>query len=273
MTRFLIILVFISSFIFAGEKPNIIFILVDDMGYSDTGAFGGEVQTPGINQLAKNGLRFTQNYNSARCCPSRAAVLTGLYSHQAGIANFTGRDNSKKLGPAYRGKLTKNSVTLAEVLKTAGYSTYGVGKWHDGHQEVPTDRGFDEYYGYIRGYEAPQWKEERYLRLPQGRQKEITYSDKNKRFYATEAFTDYAIEFIKQVQQKEKPFFLYLAHSSPHFPLEAPAETRDKYVEIYRQGWDVLRKKRYEQQKKIGLVTDSWSFTPLSDVPKSTIPE
>jgi arylsulfatase len=126
----------------AKDRPNVIVVLVDDMGYSDLGSFGGEVRTPNIDLLAGEGLRFTQNYNSARCCPSRASLLTGLYSHQAGIANFTGGDKSDRFGPAYLGKLNKNCVTLAEVLKQAGYATYGVGKWHVGHEALPTDRGF-----------------------------------------------------------------------------------------------------------------------------------
>ena len=246
-------------------KPNVIVILVDDMGYSDAGAFGGEVRTPNVDRLAKGGLRFTQNYNSARCCPSRASLLTGLYSHQAGIANFTGGDRSAKKGPAYRGRLSKQCVTLAEALKAAGYNTYGVGKWHVGHQESPETRGFDEYYGYTRGYSANQWDLNSYRRLPADRKPEIEYNPEN--FYATDAFSDYAVEFVKQAQGKKEPFFLYLAHSSPHFPLQAPAKTRDTYLEIYRRGWDVLRKERYERQKKSGLVTKSWQFTELSDVP------
>ena len=132
-------------------KPNIIVVLVDDMGYSDPGSYGGEVRTPNIDRLADGGLRFTQCYNSARCCPSRASLLTGLYSHQAGIANFTGPDRSGTKGPAYLGRLNKQCVTLAEVLKNSGYSTFCVGKWHVGHQEDPIKRGFDEFYGYIRG--------------------------------------------------------------------------------------------------------------------------
>ena len=108
------------------KKPNIIVILVDDMGYSDLGSYGGEIRTPNLDRLSANGLRFTQSYNSARCCPSRASLLTGLYSHQAGIANFTGPDRTAEWGPAYLGRLNNNCVTLAEVLKTAGYSTYGV---------------------------------------------------------------------------------------------------------------------------------------------------
>ena len=110
------------------SRPNVIVVLVDDMGYSDLGSFGGEVKTPQLDRLAANGIRFTQSYNSARCCPSRASLLTGLYSHQAGIANFTGRDSTDRLGPAYLGKLNKQCLTLAEALKSVGYQTYGVGK-------------------------------------------------------------------------------------------------------------------------------------------------
>ena len=247
------------------SPPNIIVILVDDMGYSDPGCFGGEVRTPNIDQLAANGLRFTQSYNSARCCPSRASLLTGLYSHLAGIADFVGADRSAKHGPAYRGKLSKSSVTLAEVLKEKGYGTYAVGKWHVGHEELPTDRGFDEFYGYIRGYSADQWEPDAYQRYPEGRDLEIAYDKAD--FYATDAFNDYALAFLKQAQSKKKPFFLYVAHSSPHFPLQAPADTRDSYLDTYRKGWDVLRRERYARQQASGLVTDAWSFTKLSDVP------
>ena len=267
MTRisFFIIVFFFFFRILDAGKPNVIVILVDDMGYSDLGSFGGEVRTPHLDRLAKNGLRFTQNYNSARCCPSRASLLTGLYSHQAGIANFTGRDSTDRLGPAYFGKLNKKCITLAEVLRGVGYSTYGVGKWHVGYEEIPTDRGFDEYYGYVRGHSTSQWEADNYQRLPEGRKQELKY--KNNEFYATDVFNDYAIEFLSQAQKKEEPFFLYLAHSSPHFPLEAPAETRDSYLKTYRKGWDKLREERFERQKNLGLTTDSWKFTDLSDVP------
>ena len=251
--------------LYAKERPNVIVVLVDDMGYSDLGSFGGEVRTPNLDNLAENGLRFTQNYNSARCCPSRASLLTGLYSHQAGIANFTRNDRTDLMGPAYLGRLNKQCVTLAEVLKKAGYQTYGVGKWHVGHEALPTDRGFDEYYGYVRGHSASQWSPKNNQRLPEGREKELSYEDE--KYYATDVFSDYAVEFINQAESKKSPFFLYLAHSSPHFPLEAPAETRDSYLKIYREGWDELREKRYERQKEMGLITDAWKFTGLSEVP------
>ena len=247
------------------KKPNIIVILVDDMGYSDLGSYGGEIRTPNLDRLSANGLRFTQSYNSARCCPSRASLLTGLYSHQAGIANFTGRDQTAELGPAYLGRLNNNCVTLAEVLKTAGYSTYGVGKWHVGDQINPIDRGFDEYYGFIKGHSAPQWDPSYYHRYPETRTPELSFADDA--FYATEAFNDYAVEFIDQAQQKDNPYFLYLAHSAPHFPLHAPEETRDSYLDIYRRGWDVLRRERYARQQDSGLATENWQFTARSLVP------
>ena len=255
----------VSLFLSVQGRPNVIVVLVDDMGYSDLGSFGGEVRTPHLDKLAANGLRFTQNYNSARCCPSRASLLTGLYSHQAGIANFTGRDSTDRLGPAYLGRLNKQCMTLAEALKTVGYQTYGVGKWHVGHDESPVNRGFDEYYGYTKGHSTSQWEKGNYRRLPEGRDHELHFEEDS--FFATDAFNDYAIEFLKQAQKKEDPFFLYLAHSSPHFPLHAPAKTRDRYLDTYRKGWDVLRRERYSRQEKSGLVTDSWGFTGLSDVP------
>ncbi|MFC4992814.1 arylsulfatase [Rubritalea tangerina] len=250
----------------AAQKPNIIFILVDDMGYSDLGAYGGEIETPHLDRLAKDGLRFTQNYNAARCCPSRAALLTGLYSQQAGIADFTKPHSEEaKKGPAYRNHLGSDCVTLAEVLRSAGYATYGVGKWHVGEKVLPTERGFDEYYGYLKGYEADQWSAKKHYRLPRGRKEEVRHRQP---YYATDAFSDYAVEFIKQGQAREKPFFLYLAHSSPHFPLQARPGLRDKYVERYRQGWDKLREARYQRQVQSGLVTGAWSYTEISEVPK-----
>jgi arylsulfatase A-like enzyme len=258
----------------AEDRPNIVIILVDDMGFSDLGSYGGEIETPHIDSLAKHGLRFTQNYNSARCCPSRASLLTGLYSHQTGLADFTGPDRSKQKGPAYLGHLNDKCVTIAEVLKTAGYSTYAVGKWHVGKDEAasPVKRGFDEFYGYTDFHGKNQWAwnpENRrggYNRLPEGRERELQYTGES--FYATDAFTDYGIEFIKQGVEKNKPFFLYLAHSSPHFPIQAPAATRDKYLERYRKGWDVLRKERFERQSEIGLRTTAYSFTERAYVPK-----
>lgn len=154
------------------------------------------------------------------------------------------------------------------MLKTAGYNTYGVGKWHVGKVDAasPVRRGFDEYFGYTDFHGKNQWAVNAYHRLPKDHKPELTYSRED--FYATDVFTDYALEFIRQGTEKKKPFFLYLAHSSPHFPIQSPASTRDKYLERYRKGWDLLREERFERQKEIGLLTDAWEFTERSDVPE-----
>jgi len=251
------------------ERPNVLLILADDLGYSDIGAMGGEIPTPNIDRLAQRGVRFTQCYNSARCCPSRASLMTGLYPHQAGIGSFAEPTPDKRRGPAYLGHLNSHCITLAEALGDAGYQSYMVGKWHM-EQPGPIARGFDEFYGYVKGYEQNQWDPSRYTRLPRGRTPEIEVADKQ--FYATDVFTDYSLEFLKQAREKNtqeeaKPWFLYLAHSSPHFPVQAPEESVDQLVDTYRRGWDELRRERFERMKKSGLADESWSWTERSIVP------
>ncbi len=246
--------------------PNVLVILIDDMGYSDPSFMGGEVATPAIDRLAGEGVRFTQCYNSARCCPSRASLMTGLYPHQAGIGSFTSSRPDPK-GPAYLGRLNDECVTIAEVLRPAGYRTYMVGKWHMG-DPGPIARGFDEFYGFVHGYEQDQWEPSRYERLPEGRTPELAFD----RFYATDAFTEYALEFIHQARAaneagEDKPWFLYLAHSAAHFPVQAPKETVDELVEAYRAGWDELRRARFERMQALGLADDTWTFTERSVVP------
>ena len=255
------------SFAKASEgKPNILVVLFDDLGYSDLGCYGGEIQTPNIDALAANGVRFESFYNSARCCPSRASLMTGLYPPQAGIASFTTRNPDKKRGPAYLGRLNDQCVTLAEVLKPAGYGCYYVGKWHLHDETGPTRRGFDEFFGYRQDHSHDQWDANYYQRLPKGRKKEIDRPQGE--FYATDVFNEYALEFIRQGQSRKKPWFLFLGHSSPHFPVQAPAASADKYDKIYQRGWDVLRDQRYERMKKIGLIDgDRWTLTERSLVP------
>lgn len=241
----------------AAGRPNVLLVLFDDLGFSDLGCYGGEIPTPNLDSLGKSGLRFTQMSNSARCCPSRASLLTGLHPGQAGIPNMGGELNAQ-------------CVTLAEVLGDAGYLTYGVGKWHVGAKQAnPIDRGFQEYYGYINGYSKDQWSQDLYLRLPEGRTREIQYSEG--KFYATDAFTDYSIEFLQQAAKIEKPWFLYLAHSSPHFPIQAPMESAKPMIDTYRKGWDTLRKERFARLKEIGLINhDGWKLTERSLVPVDT---
>jgi arylsulfatase A-like enzyme len=249
----------------SAARPNVLVILADDLGYSDLACYGGEIPTPNIDALAAGGLKFTQVYNAARCCPSRASLVTGLYPHQTGIGSFVTPEPDPERGPAYLGHLNDQCVTFAQVLKPAGYQTYMVGKWHMG-APGPIEHGFDEFYGFTRGYAQDQWSPEVYERLPSGRKPELQYPAGQ--FYATDAFSDYALEFLRQARQDERrPWLLYLAYSSPHFPLQAPSAARSAFVETYRHGWDLLREQRFARQKQLGLATDAWTLPPRDLVP------
>ncbi|MEZ6091440.1 MAG: arylsulfatase [Pirellulaceae bacterium] len=248
------------------RRPNVIVILADDLGYSDLGCYGGEIATPNIDRLAAGGVKLTQFYNSARCCPSRASLMTGLYPTQAGIGDFTTPKPHPTRGVGYRGRLRDDCATIAEVLKPVGYQCFYVGKWHLHPETGPIRRGFDEFYGYTNAHSHDQYDAGYYVRLPSGRRKEI--DPPADEFYATDVFNDYAIEFIKQGQQSEQPWFLFLGHSSPHFPIQAPADRADKYDSIYRRGWDVLREERYLRMQQRGLIDGpQWKLSPREMVP------
>ncbi len=250
----------------AADRPNIILILADDLGYSDLGCYGGEIDTPNIDALASGGVRFTQLYNSARCCPSRASLMTGLYPTQAGIGDFTTTRPSADRGPGYLGRLNNSCATIAEVLKPVGYGCYYVGKWHMHQETGPIKRGFDEFYGYTRDHSHDQYDSNYYVRLPEDRAREI--NPPADEYYATDVFNDYAVEFIKQGQHRDKPWFLFLGHSSPHFPVQAPAERADKYDAVYQRGWDILRDERFKRMQKSGLIDgEHWKLSPRSIVP------
>ena len=221
------------------NQPNIVILFADDMGYSDIGFFGSEINTPNIDDLASEGLVMTQFYNSGRCCPSRASLLTGLYQHQAGI----GFMNGNKGYPAYQGYLNDSCVTIAEVLKGAGYHTFCSGKWHvgDHFKAWPLQRGFDRFYGFPSGggvYFWP-WRKNRFLALDN----DTISADSG--FYSTDNFTEYAIRFIDEVKDSDNPFFLYLPYIAPHFPLQAHPEDIDKYRGKYLANWKDIRAKRY----------------------------
>lgn len=239
----------------APKRTNIVIIMADDMGYSDIGCFGSEIATPNIDRLAAGGVRFTQMYNTARCCPTRAALLTGLYSHQAGV----GRMVADQGHPAYRGFLNDNCVTIAEALRDAGYRTLMAGKWHVGERRPhwPTDRGFDRYYGLISGACN-------YYSLDPDRQMALDgepTKPEGDRFYMTDAFTDYAIRFLND-RKPSQPFFLYLAYTAPHWPLHAPEAEIRKYKDVYRMGWDQLRLERHKRMKRMGIVDERWPLSP-----------
>ncbi len=259
----LLILLYFSS-AHAAERPNVLIILADDLGYSDLSCYGSEIPTPNIDKIAAAGVKFSKCYNSARCCPTRASLMTGLYPHETGIGSFTSAKPAPGKGPAYTGHLLDNNMTIAELLRNQGYSTWMVGKWHM-EKPGPIERGFENYYGYRKfdSHSENQWQASNYIRLPIGTTAELS----PEKFYATDVFTDYTLEFIKQSRAKKKPWFGYLAHSSPHFPVQAPAASIEPFMSIYRKGWDELRIARFERMKKMGLLPASTVLPPLSQVP------
>jgi arylsulfatase A-like enzyme len=233
------------------KRPNILLILNDDMGFSDIGCYGGEVHTPNLDRLAANGVRFTQAYNTARCCPTRASLLTGLHPHQTGVGHMTADWDLD----GYRGDLNDRCVTMAEVLKGAGYATYMSGKWHvtrhtaaNGPQHSwPRQRGFDEYWGIITGaadYFAPKT-------LTRGNAPAETPDD----WYITDGISDQAVGYVRQhASRPDMPFFQYVAYTAPHWPLHALPEDLDRYRGRFDAGWDVLREERLERMVAEGIV-------------------
>jgi arylsulfatase len=253
------------------QKPNVIIIMADDLGYSDIGCYGGEINTPNIDRLAKGGVRMTNFYNNARCCPTRASLLTGQYAHKVGLANN---------GNA----LTKNGATIAELLKENGYQTGMVGKWHlsDDVQQptkedqlkwlnhqgftdapfasvesYPINRGFQKHYGIIWGvvdYFDP-------FSLVEG---EKPVKEVPRDYYITDAINERSVEYIRAFTAAKQPYFLYVAHAAPHWPVHAKPEDIAKYKGKYDIGWDELRKQRYQRMVKMGLIDPK--TTPLLEV-------
>jgi arylsulfatase A-like enzyme len=255
----------------AAKRPNIVVLFADDMGFSDIGCFGSEIETPNLDGLASNGLRFSHFYNTGRCCPSRASILTGLYPHQADIGHMAGETGVK----GYRDRLSFNAVTLAEVLAAADYHTIMTGKWHLGWRDegCPTARGFQHFYGtrgFIDSYFTVVPKTEIYLGeklvLPVT-EKPVNHLKPQEEWYTTDVFTDYALHFIDEVRkQDDKPFFLYLAYNAPHFPLHAKLEDVKKYRGRYREGWSKFRQQRHERLIELGVLNRDWPLSNL-DVP------
>lgn len=234
------------------EHPHIVLILCDDMGFSDLSCYGGEIHTPNIDYLAEQGIRFSQFKNTGRSCPSRAALLTGHYQHEAGMGWMTAVDEHR---PGYRGQISDHLPTLAEVLRDQGYATYMSGKWHvtlDAAFETPNgsypvQRGFDKYYGCLHGGGSYYKPDPVYHNL----QRITEFPDD---YYYTTAITDSAVSFIKQ-HPTQTPMFMYIAHYAPHLPLQAPQDKIDACRERYKAGYDVLRQQRFERQKALGLIT------------------
>lgn len=247
-------------------KPNIIVILTDDMGYSDIGCYGSEIETPNLDALAAGGLRFSQFYNTSRCSPTRSSLITGLYSHQAGMGLLTKDEGLQN--PGYRGRLMERSVTIAEVLGGIGYRSIMTGKWHMGDAKLewlPLARGFDRFYGCPQGggfyFRPSSWKAPRTI----VRGNEVLY-DKNtdppEGWYTTDAFTDEGLEYVKEAVEAKQPFFWYLAYNAPHYPLQAKPEDIVKYRGRYLQDWDEIRQQRYEKLVELGLIDSAWKLSP-----------
>jgi len=257
------------------KRPNIIVILADDMGYSDIGCYGSEIATPQLDALAANGLRFTQFYNGARCCPTRAALLTGLYAHQTGIGWMV---DSKKGGPGYRGDLNDRCVTIAEVLRGAGYRNYAAGKWHvtplvrdKGELQKhnwPLQRGFDRFYGTIHGA-GSLWDPNT---LTRDNQLISPYADPlyepEDGFFYTDAISDHAAKFVREHHDKhgDQPFFLYVAYTAAHWPMHARERDIAKYRGRYTEGFASIRAARLKKQVELGVIDADW---PLSQPPGS----
>lgn len=244
----------------SSKRPNIVVIMADDLGYSDIGCYGGEIQTPNLDGLAANGVRFTQYYNAARCCPTRASLLTGKYPHQVGLAR-----NGQTL--------SRDAATIAEILLDNGYHTGMAGKWHlsrtqkleDPEEQLrwlshqkdssvfaplesyPSNRGFEEHWGVI-------WGVVNFFDPFSLVHNEEEIKDVPEDFYMTDFITDKSIEMVEQFSEDEKPFFLYVAHTAPHWPLHALPEDIEKYKGVYDKGWDKLREKRYKGIVEQGLI-------------------
>ena len=243
------------------KKPNVILILNDDMGYSDIGCYGGEVLTPNLDGLAENGLRYTQFYNTARCCPSRASLMTGMYPHQADIGEMVRNDDVD----GYRGDLNPNTVTIAEALKIGGYTTYMSGKWHlsseveaDGPKHSwPNQRGFDDFYGIITG--AASYYQPRTLT-----RNNVSIEPEGDDYFFTDAISNEAVQQIKEhsADNNESPFFQYVAYTAPHWPLHAHEEDIEKYKGRFDRGWDVLREQRFKRMGEMGILNNNLNLSP-----------
>lgn len=241
--------------------PNIVLILCDDLGFSDLGCYGGEINTPNIDKLAEDGLRFSQFKNAGRSCPSRAALLTGRYQHQVGMGWMTAVDEHR---PGYRGQINAKYPTIAEILKSHDYQTYMSGKWHitldsalgKPNGSFPTQRGFDRYYGCLHGGGS--------YHNPVPLYNDITKIDSiPEDYYYTTAITDSAVSFVLQ-HNTDAPMFLYVAHYAPHLPLEAPSDYVEKCIDRYKVGYDILRRSRFEKQKGLGIVPQDMEL-PIHD--------
>ncbi|MFO0930793.1 MAG: sulfatase-like hydrolase/transferase [Gemmataceae bacterium] len=253
-------------------RPNVVLVLSDDMGFSDVGCYGGEIRTPNLDALAAGGVRFTQFYNTARCCPTRASLLTGLYPHQAGVGHMM--DDHGDRFPGYRGDLNGRCRTIAGVLRPAGYRTYAVGKWHvtrhvgpkAPRRNWPLQRGFDRFYGMVSGagsfYDPYSLARGNNLISPHA---DPEYQPKS--YYFTDAISDHAVRFLGDHARDHagKPFFLYVAYTAAHWPMHALPEDIARYKGKYDGGYEPVRRARFERAARLGLIDPKQPLSPQAE--------
>jgi arylsulfatase len=266
--RFIVLVLCLAPLAAAQERPNIVVILADDLGYSDLSCYGSEIATPNLDRLAQQGVRFTDFYNAARCCPSRATLMTGLYQHQAGVGamidNYAKWIRAAADRPSYTDHLSKQTPTIAELLKQAGYRTMMVGKWHLGDEpdQWPAARGFDRSFALIPGAMNYWGGESDGPRSPMALDGE-KFVPPQDGFFATDAFTERAIEFLGEAKQKQQPFFLYVAYNAPHWPLHARPEEIAKHKGKYDAGWQAIREARMKRMRDMKIVGDDQRMAPM----------
>jgi arylsulfatase A-like enzyme len=242
------------------QATNVVIFLADDLGYSDIGGYGGEIRTPNLDRLANQGVKLSNFHNTPRCSPSRASLLTGIHPHQTGIGILTGNNEAEG---GYAGNLNNRCATIAEVLKENGYITAMTGKWHltnspnKPNGAWPTERGFDNFFGTLDGCAT-------YFRpgtLTRGLENIEHEAENNPDFFYTDAIAEEAVKFLAE-KPAEKPYFLYVPFTAPHWPLHAREETVKSYAGTYDVGWDVIRAKRLERQKALGIIPQETELSP-----------
>jgi arylsulfatase len=254
----------ISQAVATDQRPNILLVVVDDLGWTDLGSFGSEIETPNLDVLAKQGVKFTSFYTSVSCSPTRSMLLTGTDNHIAGLGNMAELLTPEQRGkPGYEGHLNDRVVTLPEVLRASGYHTYMAGKWHLGHEpkNFPHARGFERSFSMLFGG-ASYWSDMSGLMSPHEEIAEYVLDDKRlkelpKDFYATRSYSDFLIESIRDNQSDGQPFLAYLAFTAPHDPLHVPEPWLSQYRGNYDDGYEVLKAKRATAAKRMGLISDS----------------
>jgi arylsulfatase len=258
-------------------RPNIVLILTDDMGFSDLGCYGGEIETLNLDALAAGGVRFTQFYNTARCCPTRASLLTGLYPHQAGVGHMVDDPTRGRAGAGYAGNLNDRCVTIAEALRPVGYRSYMTGKWHvtpyrdnaSRHKtnNWPLQRGFDRFYGTIKGggsfFDPTALTRDNTVISAFD---DAEYAPKDG-FYYTDAISDHAVRFIDDHARDhgDQPFFLYVAYTAAHWPMHARDEDIAKYKGRYDAGYEAIRAARFDKARNLGVIDTSWQLSPATE--------